>query len=306
MKFELSPNESVSDGIRRTVTAEIQKALDHSKIDARAKDEDQVVAVHEVRKCFKRIRAALRLVRGELGEHVYRAENSCFRDAARPLTELRDAQVLVATLDNLRIHPPPTTLRQCLVDGEQAVTRKLLLEGHAFEGVQEVAREALGRVPTWKIERDGWGALEDGARRVYRAGRDALALAEDSPTVEHLHELRKQAKYLWHVLQLLGSGRSGRDEGLEERAHELSRSLGDDHDLAVLRQTLEVDPAAYGLDATREPLFSIIAHRREELRAQSLFLAGKLYSVRPRDFADRIATYWKASADGVRPTPTAS
>src|ERR1019366_5884992 len=51
--------------------------------------------VPEVRKCFKRVRAALRLVREDLGDDAYREENWCLRDAARPLTEVRDAEMLV-------------------------------------------------------------------------------------------------------------------------------------------------------------------------------------------------------------------
>ena len=39
------------------------------------------------RKCFKKVRAVLRLIRPETGEKTYRAENTCFRDAARPLTD---------------------------------------------------------------------------------------------------------------------------------------------------------------------------------------------------------------------------
>ena len=49
-------------------------------------------AVHEVRKSLKKIRAALRLVRPVIGDKSYRRENTCFRDAARPLTEVRDAR----------------------------------------------------------------------------------------------------------------------------------------------------------------------------------------------------------------------
>ncbi len=62
---------------------------------------DPTEAVHDVRKGFKKVRAALRLAREELGDETYRAENYAFRDAARPLTEVRDAQMLVETFDKL-------------------------------------------------------------------------------------------------------------------------------------------------------------------------------------------------------------
>jgi len=299
MTFELSPSESIEEGIRRAVSGEIETALEQCRLDPKAKDGARAVAVHEVRKCLKRIRAALRLVRDELGEPVYRKENARFRDAARPLTEVRDAQVLVGTLDSLALTPPSEPIRDALLGRERAVVRRVLLEGHAFDGVRDALERALARVPTWKIEHDGWEALEGGVRRVYRAGRAALALAEASPTVENLHELRKQAKYMWHLLQLVQSGRP--DDGLVEHAHELSRTLGDDHDLAVLRQAVQADPETYGSGRERERLFSVIDHRREELGARSLLGGRKFYAARPRDFAHRVQRHFSALPD---PTPS--
>jgi CHAD domain-containing protein len=69
-------------------------------------DDAESEAVHEVRKCFKKARAALRLARDDLGEDVYRQENACFRDAARPLTEVRDAEVMLETWDDLLRRSP--------------------------------------------------------------------------------------------------------------------------------------------------------------------------------------------------------
>ena len=43
----------------------------------------------------REIRVGLPLAGAELGEEVYRRENAAFRDAGRPLTEIRDARVLL-------------------------------------------------------------------------------------------------------------------------------------------------------------------------------------------------------------------
>ena len=52
------------------------------------------------------MRAVLRLVRGQIGNKTYRAENRRFRDAARKLSDARDAGVLIGTLDSLLEHYP--------------------------------------------------------------------------------------------------------------------------------------------------------------------------------------------------------
>src|SRR5262249_53506969 len=101
MAFELKPEETHRKGDRRLVPKQMEEALEHlTGPHKESRDE----AVHEARKCFKKIRAVLRLVRPVIGEKSYREENICFRDAGRPLTEVRDAKIFIETLDQLAEH----------------------------------------------------------------------------------------------------------------------------------------------------------------------------------------------------------
>jgi CHAD domain-containing protein len=300
MAFQLSAKESVSDGITRNVRRQIEKALKH--LGAKSKPSQRGVsqneAVHEVRKCFKRVRAALRLVREELGDDVYREENWCFRDAARPLTEVRDAEVLVESVDKLAqqfaeaIEPGALAkIREALLANQQEVTRRVLDEGKAFAAVKEAAARSLARLSGWRIERTGWAALESGLRRVYRAGHRALALALENSSVENLHEWRKQTMYLWHQLQLLEGAWTGSEKDLVERTHQQSTLLGEDHDLAVLRETLAADPLAYGGHRILKGVFAVIDRRRQELERQAFALGQELYKDPPKVFTSRIETW---------------
>jgi CHAD domain-containing protein len=121
-----------------------------------------------------------------------------------------------------------------------------------------------------------------------------MPAASADPTVENLHELRKQAKYFWHQLQVLEPVWEPVIKDLGDQVHELTRLLGDDHDLAVLRQKLTADPDTYGGDSTVETLLALIDHRREELQQEALALGQRVYLDRPSEFAKRIRGYWKA------------
>ena len=297
MAFELKKKESVSDGITRTVRRQIEKALKHlranGKLRQRGASEDD--PVREVRKCFKRVRAALRLVREELGDDVYREENWCFRDAARPLTEVRDAEVLVEIVDKLTQQFADAIgsgafakIYEALLANQQEVTRRVLDEDKALAAVKEVAIRALARLPEWKIAHDGWAALESGLRRVYREGHRALALAAETSSVVNLHEWRKQAKYLWHQLQLLDAGWTSSEQGLVDQTHKLSTLLGEDHDLAVLRETLAADPLTYGGHRVLKAVFVVIDRQREELERQAFALGEEVYKDSPKVFTSRI------------------
>lgn len=297
MAFQLKAKESVRDGITRTVRRQIEKALKRlrAKEKPHQRGASETAAVPEIRKCFKRVRAALRLVREELGDDVYREENWCFRDAARPLTEVRDAEALVETVDKLTqqfaqaIEPGSLAkIHAALLANRQEVSRRVLDEDKAFAAVEEVATRALARLPRWSIERDGWVALESGLRRVYRTGHRALALAVKDPSVVNLHEWRKQANYLWHQLQLLEASWTGSEKELVDQAHQLSRLLGEDHDLAVLRQTLAADPLTYGGHRILKSVFVVIDRRREELEQQAFALGREVYKDSPQVFTSRI------------------
>ena len=307
MAFQLKPKESVKDGITRVVRREIEKALEYLEADRKSRRHDatEAEAVHEIRKGFKKVRAALRLVRVELGNDVYHEENVCFRDAARPLTEVRDAEMLVETLDKLHQQFADTIeegkfakVHDTLCANQQLVTRRVLEEGHAFAAVKEVATRAISRLAEWSIDRDGWEALENGVRRVYRTGHRALSLATENPSVANLHEWRKQSKYLWHLLQLLEPAWMGHEKELANQVHQLSRLLGEDHDLAVLRQTLAADPLTYGGHRLLKELFVFIDRSRGEFQRQAFALGRQLYKDSPKVFSSRIESYWKAWAPG--------
>jgi len=234
-------------------------------------------------------------VREDLGDDLYHEENFCFRDAARPLTEVRDAEVLAETADKLTQQFPGAIepgafakIHDALLANRQEVTRRVLEEGRAFAMVEEVAARALARLPDWRIERDGWAAVESGLRRVYRAGHRALALAAEDPSVANLHEWRKQAKYLWHQLQLLDAAWMASDKELVDQTHKLSTLLGEDHDLAVLRETLAADPLVYGGHRILKGVFAVIDRRRGELEQQAFDLGREIYKDSPKVFTSRI------------------
>ena len=100
MSYKLREHEGLSDGTKRIVLEQIDKALDHLKPTVRNKDE----AIHDARVCIKKIRALLRLIRESLGDETYKAEDSNYRDAARMLSKVRDSAAMLEIVDKLIEH----------------------------------------------------------------------------------------------------------------------------------------------------------------------------------------------------------
>jgi hypothetical protein len=94
MGYYLEINEPIPIGIKRFFleqTDQIIASLNDNKADL---DE----AVHNARKCMKKIRALLRLVRKGIDPAVHKRENAYYRDISRHLSELRDSAVKIETL----------------------------------------------------------------------------------------------------------------------------------------------------------------------------------------------------------------
>ena len=283
--YRLKAGESVPSGVARIARGRIDHALEELRGESSSTPEE---AVHEARKDMKKLRALLRLVRGEVGDRTYRRENACFRDVARELAGMRDADVMLATLAELE-------RRESLAAGplRQALEAHRLRTGagrQAVAGAIEMLGTARDRVAAWPLERDSFEAFEAGLERAYRRGRRAFREVRERPTIEGLHEWRKRVKELWHHLGLLERAWPPVLGAMGAEAHELSDRLGDDHDLAVLLAWAgEHAPEVAGLDEAVE-------RERARLQREALELGARLYADRPRAFVRRKRRWWRAEA----------
>jgi CHAD domain-containing protein len=158
--------------------------------------------------------------------------------------------------------------------------------------VAEELKAARVRIAQWRLRHGGWKAVKGGLRRSYRRGRKAFKRAQEDPSTEALHEWRKRAKDYWYHLRLLQPVAPRTMKGHAKDAHLLSDLLGDDHDLALLRERLlEAEPV---LPVDVEAVIVLLDHRREQLQAQAKLLGDRLYVEKPKAFRRRIRAYWKA------------
>jgi CHAD domain-containing protein len=284
--YRLEPGEPSSDGVARIARGRIDHAIDALRGKT---DHTPVEAVHEARKDMKKLRALLRLVRGEIGEDVFARENTCFRDAARELAGVRDADVMLETLESLGLEAATTwELRKAIqahreTDGADSRVA-------AAQRMVAILKEARSRVDDWPLERDSFAAFADGLERTYRRGRRDFRAAREDQSVEVLHEWRKRVKELWYHHTILRPLWPPVMEAIGDEAHELSDRLGDDHDLAIL-----ADWVRENTDAPAE-LFEAVDARRAELQASALEVGARLYADRPKAYVKRLKRLWQADA----------
>ena len=96
MTFRLKRRDNtVEDGMRRIALDQIDKAMR----DATNTRPNPGERIHQARKRCKKLRGLIRLCRPAFD--TYEVENAALRDAAGALSFLRDAEVLIATYDDL-------------------------------------------------------------------------------------------------------------------------------------------------------------------------------------------------------------
>lgn len=285
----ISPGEHVGNAVRQLALDRLQPAVDALEVSSAA-DVDGVV--YDVRTRCRRVRGLLRLVRDEVGDDVYRPENQALGDAARALSAVRDAVVMVEVHDEVANTGgiSASGFREGLVERHEQL-RGELLAGDALPRVREFLAAVLARVETWPVDTIGWSAVAAGVERVYRRGRKAMAAAYDQPSTERFHDWRKRVKYLSHQLALLEDLWPEVMSASVESAQALTSVLGDTHDLAVLRDAL----LEAGVDPQREAhLLELIDSRRHLLRARARPIGLRLYAEKPSPFVARLGRYWEA------------
>ena len=294
MDYRFKHKEPVAEGVRRIVDEQIDMAI--RQLSDRADDPHD--GIHEARKCLKRIRAVLHLLRPTLGS-VYSRENAVFRDVGRELSGIRDAEAVLETLD--RLHGPLgdsvseadfALVRDVLVERRDALTPDAANGEDRHRQAIDVLEQVRSRLPEWPLG-GGFRAIGAGLEDYYRRARKAFARALDQPVAENYHEWRKRTKDLWYFSQLLQPMKPKRMKAMRRDLKRLSDCLGDDHDLVVFRELLESEEVGIPVHL-RVALMEVMEAEQERLRERARELGQRLLAEKPKAFRQRMKQYWKA------------
>ena len=198
------------------------------------------LAIHETRRCLKRLRAIIRLVKAEVGKTIYDRDNQYLRNLGQKLSELRDATIVGQTLASLQKQFPQIlstsawkTIKKDLVRAQHRPARKKVLA--AIAPKLKIARS---RVANWPLEFGEQIELRKALRKTYKKSQRTMKHTLAEPQAENFHEWRKQVNHLRHQLQILRTMKIGTVNKALKISQALVRTLGLQHDLTVLSQRL--------------------------------------------------------------------
>ncbi len=307
MAFELDPDEPVDAAVRRIAHEEVDRAL-HLLDQVAAHDPDDPpdvvqAAVHETRKCCKRLRGLVRLIRPALGDH-YAAANLAARDAARQLSAIRDAHAMLATFDDLvaaRADQVPASglgpLRAALADRADAATAAVVDEQERVTASRSLLVGLRDDIADWPLEDADLLAVATGIAKSADRGRERFddVVDGDGPAGDELlHQWRKRVKYSWYHASLLEPAAPTLLGAQADLLHDLSDALGDDHDLAVLTADLVADPDAWGGDEVVDAALVLVDGTRRDLQRRAVAVGARLHAEDPTAQGHRMTALVRA------------
>jgi CHAD domain-containing protein len=291
MGFRLKLREPLPDGLKRVFREQIDSALRLCRHPAK----ERGVTVHEVRKHLKKLRAAMRLAVGEVGKNQHAREDRCVREIGRLVSDLRDAQVRLQTLIQLRDEAAKKSEENPFPRIEELLSLERESFSAAFAGWQKQAVPKLERVrerlAKWPLDHITWKQICRAVEKIYKRGQRGLAKTIKKPVPENFHAWRKRVKDIWYQLRILQPLNRVVLEEMGHDAEVLGELLGREHDFDFLMARLEKES---GDDALRDELArlqKLIRKRGRRLCRDALELGRRFYAEPPKAFAKRISIF---------------
>ena len=146
---------------------------------------------------------------------------------------------------------------------------------------------ALAFARAWRLG-SGFGAVATGLEDTYRRGADRLDVVVHGAGPEQLHRWRSSVKQLWYQARLLQPIAPSALDPLVAQLDGIGETVGDHHDLHVLRTALSVRP-----DPERRRVAAAARDIQLDLESRATAAGARVYAEVPAAFATRIGAYWK-------------
>ena len=296
MGYQFNQHESIARNINRILAEQINAAIGALENPDESKEE----SIHGVRKGIKKIRALFRLVRSELKEKDFDRENTHYRQIGHQLSQLRDATVMIKTLDKLQQAYPSllspqvfSTLKKSLTQKQDQISGEFFKDDTKLEEVVTAFRQAPRRVRGLSKKHRSFSVFAPNMKGIYRRARKALRVATREPSMDNLHELRKEVKTIWYHTRLLEPIWPGLLAAFGKEIGRLGELLGEDHDYGVLADEIESDRLLLRNQQTKQTILQLLHQQRTRLQEEIFPLANRVLAQKANAFVGQYRLYWK-------------
>jgi len=237
----------------------------------------------------------MRLTVCEVGKNQHVREDRCVREIGRLVSDLRDAQVRLQTLIQLRDEMAKGAGENHFPRIEELLSLERESFSAAFAGWQKQAIPKLERVgerlSKWPLTGITWKQICGTVGKTYKRGQRGLAKTIRKPDPENFHAWRKRVKDLWYQLRILQPLNRVVLENIGADAELLGEFLGREHDFDFLLARLERESGDEALHDELTQLQKLIRKRGKRLRRDAVELGRRFYAEPSKAFAKRISIF---------------
>lgn len=257
-----------------------RKALDLIDSLVAKLDEVNTKTIHDARRRLKELRAMTTLLgRGK-------AESRFFRDAGRLLSGARDAKAAFEAFERLRGRFASEWTPQQFAKIRRALAARVdvSIDPDVFDSLRSaliIKRSHVAALPVDEMHReDLMRALSKSYRRARRGMRRAM---EDRSAVA-IHEWRKRVKSHWFHSRFLTAVSLCNLETRNEALRQLSRALGDHHDLTLIEDICRRTPEVFGSSRYVRRFRTFVEREITELFVLAALAGSELFRERTRNW----------------------
>lgn len=249
--------------------------------------------IHDSRKRVKNLRAILKLIQYELDENKFKLLNNKLKALNKKSAVSRRAFVLLNIIDKMLFESSNNVSVDLLkilkdrmleiIDSSQPKynINQILSNYHdTFIKIDEHLSEL-------KFEQKDFSVIRNGLTEIYDEGKKFYKISARQQEVIIFHELRKSAKDLYYVLEILQKCWQPVIKPYNNQIKILTDFIGDMHDLYEFIIELN-NPSLKNYKSAKENLKLIIDNKINSQKRQILILAEKIYAEKTNCFINRI------------------
>jgi CHAD domain-containing protein len=292
-------DDSPLDIAARTLVSLLRDIVASGRKPIETPDISDAVAVHDLRKAFKRWRAILRLITPTVGEEaeLMRVET---RDLAREMAAARDSRAAQEAFADLGNGPANLSARSrdaiaARLADIRASAEAISLTSARKTQVGEMWTRAAAALEQWPLER--FDRTEAAAQLTMCYRRVCAAIPDDwlNTSPEALHRLRQRVVVHRYQMELTEPLWPKVMRLWVSEAQRLRDRLGAHHDLVILQRLTE---PRQPLARWRSQLVRLIAEQQAAHVEAAKRLTGRLFAEKPKAFRQRLASLWEHRAQG--------
>ena len=272
--------ENIGNELREAILSQITNSLG---LETNSDSSDEV-KVHELRKVVKRCRALLKLLRPALDESSFYDLDEILGRSARLLTDQREATVNLRTFINLtnrsKTRLPDDLKNNILNELTKNINQSYNLAQNNFPNQLHESLLSLMLIKD-KFENLILHHIEDKdlkllLRKTYQKTAKLYGDARFSLDTEIIHKWRKFTKHLLFQLKLSPFQTKGKMGRMISSLEELSDTLGNEHDLAIMEDYLKSNFEFSSND--QQQIHLIVSKERSRLQKRAFIIGAKLFS----------------------------